>query len=297
MKLLLTLFFLLTQINNTLAQDSLKVTEINKTFSKGTQNGYCIKIPQTKIKNAISYWKKIINQKNKISVKEIDGEYILDKTKIPEISSDSIIIYSIFIENPTYVEIVSFVSGNDTDFYSTASNPNISSNFIIFIHKYAVSLYKNAVTTELSAEQKKLITLEENLKDIENENVQYGKKIKANERTNERIQEEIKSNLQLQELKSESILQQQKSIASYSNPSDQKSDEEKKLKAIQKEKKKLEKNNESLHSDIEDNENDNLNLQKTIDKNISEIIPAKQEEIKKQRELIAIVEKKLKGIQ
>ena len=296
MKLISSLLLLFVQITASLAQDSLKVTEVKKNFSKGNYNGYSVKIPQARLKDVVSDWKKNIHQKNKISVKEIDGEYFLAKTIIPELSPDSVIIYSTITANPTDVEIVSFLSGNDSVFYSTSSNPVISSNISTFIRNFATNEYRIAVTNELSIEQKTLKTLEENLKDLENENDRYEKKIKANERANERTQEEIKSNLQLQELKSSSILQQQKVLATYLTPSDQKNDEEKKLKALQKEKRKLKRENESLHNNIEEKENDIKALQKKIDKNNSDIIPAKQEEIKKQKKVITAVETKIKGI-
>ena len=83
------------------------------------KNGFSVKIPQTKLKDVVSYWKKNIHNKNKINVKEIDGEYYLAKTIIPELSKDSIIIYSVIKENSTDVEVVSFFSNNDIDFYSS----------------------------------------------------------------------------------------------------------------------------------------------------------------------------------
>lgn len=296
MKFVTALILLSVHLATVFAQDTLKVYEVKKTFSKGNHNGFSVKIPKAKLKEVISGWKKNINQENKISIKEIEGEYYLAKTIIPELSSDSIIIYTIIKPNPTYVELVSFVSGDDSIFYSFASHPSISLNISEFIRNFAANEFRKVVNDELKLEQKKLIALEEDIKKLERDNESYEKKIKSNERANERTQEEIKSNLQLQELKSASILQQQKILVTYLTQSEQKIDEEKKIKSLQKEKRKLEKDNESMHEDIDEKESDNKDLQKKIDKNNNEIIPAKIEEIKKQKEVIIIVETKLKGI-
>ena len=296
MKILVTLLCIFIQINTNHAQDTLKVEEVKKGFSKGYQNGFSAKIPNAKLKEVVSDWKKYIHQKNKVSIKEIDGEYFLAKTIIPELSTDSLMIYSLFIPNPTNVEIISFVSSDDINFYSFSSNSTLSLSISEFIRNFAANEYRNVVTDEVSDEQKKLKKLEEDLQGLENENVRFEKKIKSNERANDRTKDEIKSNLQLQDLKSESILQQQKILATYLTQSEQKSNEEKKLKSLQKEKKKLESTNESLHKDIDDNESGNKELQKKIDKNNSDIIPAKEEEIKKQKEVISNLEQKLRGI-
>ena len=238
MKKLISLLFILFQITAIHAQDTLKVVEVKKGFSKGFQNGFSAIIPNAKLKDVVSGWKKYIHQKNKVSIKEIDGEYFLAKTIIPEISTDSLMMYSLFIPNPTNVEIISFVSSDDINFYSFSSNSTLSLSISEFIRNFAANEYRNVVKDELSDEQKILKKLEEDLQGLDNENVRFEKKIKSNERANDRTKDEIKSNLQLQDLKSESILQQQKILATYLTQSEQKSNEEKKIKISPKREKK-----------------------------------------------------------
>ena len=172
----------------------------------------------------------------------------------------------------------------------------MSSDFQAFLRNFAIDQFRNAVKNELSLEQKKLQILEQNLIDLDQDNERFENKIKANERIIERSENEIKTNKELQELKSTTIMQQQKVLATYMNESDQRNVEEKKLKALQKEKKKLEKEDETLHEDIEDKERDNKELKKQIDQNESENIPNKKKEIEKQKLLIEEVGKKLKNI-
>jgi hypothetical protein len=236
MKLLFS-FLLLLRISNLHAQDSLEVQEVKKTISAGMQNGYSVTIPQARLKDVISDWKKYLHQKNKSSLKELDGEYLLSKGVLPDLSPDSVIVYStVKASTPATVELNVFVSGKDSVFYSGTINPAMSTAIATYIRNFAVNEYREAVADEISLEQKKLRVLEDDLKDLEQSNDQYKKKIESNERSNGRIKEEIKSNLDLQNLKAETILQQQKILATYITPSDQKSEEEKKLKLLQKEK-------------------------------------------------------------
>lgn len=290
----LTLLFQISIIAS--AQDTIKVNEVELTFSKGNHHGFSVNIPQAKLKDVISDWKKYIRQKNKGNISENKGEYVLSKTIIPDLSPDSLIIYSIITTNVDDFGLVAFITGNDSVFYSSLFNPELSLKIKNYIHNFAVNEYRNAVKNELSNEQKKLKQLEDNLDDLDHDNDKSGKKISANERENDRTQNEIKSNLNLQQLKSDAILQQQQLLATYQTPSDEKTSQEKKLKDLEKDKRKLEKQNESLHKNIEENESDNKLLQKKIDKNNADLIPARKTEIAKQKEKVLTVQYKLNGI-
>lgn len=296
MKIFFTLFFSMILLT-VRAQDSLVVSESEKSFNKGNFKSYSIKIPLAKFRDVKSDWKKHLHQKGNISVKESDGEIYIPRTIISEITSDTITIYSTVVANQSDVEITGIVGKNDSVFHNQNTNPDIVSGFKSFLRNFAVIEFRNAVMAELSLEQKKLKILEQNLTDLENDNDRYGKKIKVNERSIERSEEEIKTNKDLQEIKSTTILQQQKIVATYLTKSDQKAEEEKKLKAILKEKKKLEKEHESLHEDVEDKERDNKTLKKQIDQNESENIPNKKAEIEKQKLHLTEIENKIRRIQ
>ena len=279
------------------AQENLQVTEKEKIFSKGTKNCFSIDIPQVKIKYVASAWKKYQREKNKGNYDEVKGEYILSKTIVPEISADSIIIYSILTSYPTDVNLSAFVTADDEVFFSTSLNSSISTRINTFIRNFAVNEYRNAVNDELIAEQKKLARIEEEISNLENENEKMEKKIKSNERENDRLDTDIKASLKEQEVNADAIHHQQKIIATFLEDSDLKSEQEKKLKDMEKTKKKLQKQNESLHEDFDDNVAGNKTLRKKIEENETEIIPQKKKEKDTQRLVIANVEVKLKGIQ
>ena len=126
---------------------------------------------------------------------------------------------------------------------------------------------------------------------------QSRRKIKNNERDINNLESEIKSNLNEQEINSKAIYHQQQIIATFLEKSDLKSQEEDKLKDLEKIKKKLVKQNNGFHNDIDDLEADNKSLKKKIAVNEDETIPLKKSDKDKQRLKIANVEVKLKGIQ
>jgi low affinity Fe/Cu permease len=293
----LLLFVLTLTLAIAEAQDTLQVTEVQKTFSKGQHTGFSVYIPQAKQKDVTSDWKKYQREKNKSDYNEVKGEYILSKTIIPEISSDSIIVYSIVSAGTTQINLTAFVTGNDSVFYNSSINPNISGKINTYIRNFAVHQYRKAVNDELTLEQKTLKSIEEDIESLEKDNEKMEKKIKNNERDINNLESEIKSNLNEQEINSKAIYHQQQVIATFLEKSDLKSQEEDKLKDLEKIKKKLVKQNNGFHNDIDDLEADNKSLKKKIAVNEDETIPLKKSDKDKQRLKIANVEVKLKGIQ
>ncbi len=281
-----------------LAQENIMVITTEKSMSRGKQPGFSVIIPQAKLKDVTSDWKKYVKQKGKSDYKERDDEYILYKTVIPEINSDSVILYTTFSAlADTAVELTSFICSKDSVFFGSAGgDEETAKNYNTFVRNFAVNEYRNAVQEELKNEQRKLELLEDDLANLEKDNERSENKIHSNERTNDRIKDEIKGNLKLQEIKSSAISEQQAVVATYIEKSDLKKAEEKKLKEMEKEKKKLQNQNENLHKDIDTNESENKTLQKKIDKNNSEVIPAKKKEIEMQKEHITVVDAKLHGI-
>src|SRR5205085_4361807 len=138
MKLILSLFCFIVILKSSQAQDSLEVIQLQKSFSKGNQNGYLVKIPQAKYKDVISEWKKYIRLKTKNNVKEVDGEFHLVNIVLPEITPDTISIYSIIKSNEGYVEFLSFFEDKNSDYYSS-KNESVSSNIEKLIRDFAVA--------------------------------------------------------------------------------------------------------------------------------------------------------------
>jgi hypothetical protein len=295
MKILLSLVITFVSLN-IFAQDSLVVTEETNSMSRGSQNGFSILIPQTKSKNVISDWKKFLREKNKSSYNEINNEYVLSMSVVPDISKDSILIYSVFSQVPAGTHLTSYFSSKDSTFYSSKSDANISGRISSYLRNFAVAEYRKSVEEELEAEQKKLKNLQSDLTDLENSNDKMNRNIKENDRENERKKDDIKTNLSEQEAKTTAIVQEQQVIANFPETSDRYKEESKRLKALEKEKKKLQNDNEGMNKKIDSNESENKDLQKKIDFNLSDKIPSKKVEISKQELVVKAVQERLNNI-
>ena len=279
-----------------IAQDSLEVKEVIQPFSKGNHTGYTVIIPQAKLKDVSSGWKKYLRERTKANYSALDKEFILTKSIVPDISSDSIIIYTKFFETPKNTQLNVFVSHGTSMFYNSNDNPETASKIKSFIRNFAVAQYRSAVQDEMDTEQKKLSQLERELKALEQETEKAEKTIKSNKRENERLENEIKSNLREQEGKTNEIDRQRLLLTTHIRNAEQRKEEEKKLKDLEQAMKKLKKKNESLHKNIEKNENENKTLQRMIDKNNSETIPSKRNNIVLQKEVGGAIKYKLQQI-
>lgn len=294
MKKLLLLFFLISNIGK--AQDTLKVEEMSRSFSLGARNAFVIEIPQPDYKKALSNWKNYLKKQSKRTLTEKNGEVALAKGPLMPVSGDSISIFSTLNAGETKLKLSVFFMMEDSSFLSSATNSEKSEAAIKFVRTFGVSEYKNAVNNELLEEQDKLKTLEKKVTALEEENEDLRKEIKDNERAISRKQDEIKSNEQEQELKSSSILDQKKRLNSFVGSEDQRKNEEKILKQLNKEKSKLQDNKDSMLKKIDDLESDNRANEKKIALNNDEKIPEAKQLVTQQKSVVTNVETKLNNI-
>lgn len=296
MRLLITLFLLSFHFAS--AQDSLTVKEIHDAISKGFKPGYSIFIPKTNNKDIQSLWKKQLKNDGNTEITEKKTELQLAKTIVSGICSDSIVVISKVIQSTASVpgtNLSVFVIAGDTSFITSNSAPAIDGAIKSYMRSFAVNQYRNAVVNELNAEQKKLNVMKEELKRMERENENCIKRINSDKYNIARLQEQITANDELLETKSGEVDQQSETVKDLSD-SDQKMDEEKKLKQMQKEKSKLLDEIASLKKDIDKNNSQIEDLQKKFDLNTSTNIPAKKEEIENQKEVVSNLSRTLNNI-
>ncbi len=295
MRVLIALLVL--SANLTFAQDSLSVKEIHETISKGYKPGYSVYIPKAGYKDIQSIWKKQLKNDGKSDVSEKKNELILAKTILSDICPDSITIYSKVTpaaSGITGATLSVFVMLRDS-FITSDVNPSVDGGIKSYMRTFAVNQYRNSVVNELTAEQKKLSVLKEDLRRMERENENCTKRINSGKNNIARFQEQISANEDNLETKKGEVDQQTEIVKDMTN-SDQKLDEEKKLKQLQKEKNKLIDEIASLKSDIDKNNSQIDDLQKKFDLNTNTNIPAKKKEIEDQKEVLSDLSKTLNRI-
>ena len=295
MKKLIILIFLISNFCG--AQDTLKVIEMNRSFSLGTKNAFVIEIPQPVLKKAQSNWKSYLKKQSKRSLTDKSGEVTLAKGPLLLLGVDSISVFSTMNQMETKVKLCVFFMMSDSTFLSSEidSEKSIAANK--FVRTFAVNEYKNAVKDELAEEQNKLMTLEKKVDALEEENEDFRKEIKDNERAISRKKDEIKSNEQEQDMKSTSILEQKKRLNEYVGTDEQRAQEEKQLKSLNKEKSKLQDNKDSMLKKIDDLEGKNRAIEKKIDTNKDEKIPDAKNLVDQQKSVVKKVESKMNNIQ
>jgi hypothetical protein len=293
-KLTILFLFLLSQTETIFSQDSLSVYEKTVQMSRGPHKGFAVMIPQVSLKMISSDWKKYLKENSDGSIKEIDGEYFLARTVIENMGKDSMSVRTIFNDIGSKVELIAFYSLNDTDFIAMSS-PQADA-IKKFMNEFAIKEYKKVVSEELQ-QSEKLFDLKENeLHRLEKDSEKAKDKISDNENDIAKLKQEISSGIREQETASTAIYRQTELLKTMVGSSELKTGEEKKLKQLQKEKEKLEKENEDRHKDIAKKEKQNTELTKIIELNQSENIPVKKAEIQKQKENVDAVKAKLNNI-
>ena len=295
MKTLIT-FFILFQSLSLLAQDSLSIKEGVFSMSEGNQPGYSVVVPGARLKDIISDWNKYLRQKTKSKFKKINGEYVISSAIISELTTDTVGMFTKIEELSAGVQLTSFISKGNSLFISTTSDAEVGRKIKFFIRNFAVNAYRNTITDELSSEQKNLKSIESEIKNLESNNDYLEKKTKSKNRSIDRLNDDIKSNLNFQDFKSKAILQEQQTLATFIDPSELKTAQQKKLKTLEKEKAKLKKQNEGLNKKVDQLESEIKSMGNNIDKNNSDKIPEKKTELEKQKVVVSNLEEKLKRV-
>ena len=194
-KLHLTIGFLLFFISVlALAQKEVVVTAVNKKMSRGEQPGFQVTIPEGKLKDITSAYKKQLEQNTKVDAKDIAGELVSYGVVNKNFSPKPFTVFSKFLETPDGVDMTVFVSEDSLNFVSENSDADKLEALKKSIRDFAVTQYKKIVAKKLEVETDKLNQLKkdlankmedesDNIKDIskkEREIENYTAKIEAN---------------------------------------------------------------------------------------------------------------------
>jgi len=278
------------------AQQEIKVEETTKPMSKGSQSGFVTEVPQAKLKDVTSGWKKYVKHDTKNSITEDNGDLIMKETMISNISPKPLYVYARFLETDMAVRLTAFFSEDDSTFISAQSSEDKSIAIKKFLRDFVVQQYKNAVYHELDAEKKKLAKLEGELDDLIKANDKANKRISENDRKIDKAKDDIAANRAEHEARATEVANQKEVVRGLSGTSgDVKDLAEKKLKDLEKEKKKLEKKGENLHGDADDYKSDTKQEERTIDKN-EDAQKMKKDEITAQKVVVKNVENKVNKI-
>ncbi len=283
-------------VQTTSAQDSLQISESVETMSQGKQNGFQIIIPRNTAKDAEKLWKKFLKDETKSSVKKEYNEMTVHNALLKSFGSETVSIYAAFKEADGRAMLSAFFAGSDSVFFSSAKNEAQSISAKLLVRNFAVYAYKDGVSNFLKTESKKLDELEDELKDLEKNISSSENTIKKNNREVDRQKDDIKAMQTQEEFTSGEVLKQKQLLTTFSGSPEARKVDEKKLKSLEKDKKKITRNIEKANRKIDKLDDNTRSQDKAIDKNKNKSIPDKKAEIKSQKEVVKQIENLLENI-
>ena len=191
------------------AQDA-EIQVIERSMSQGTQHGIEISIPEATAKVAQAQWMKFVKQyKGKTKYNKKTMEIKSDNVKIPEISSNTIDIYTTIAEYKGDNKVVaSFWFDLGGSYLNAEVNPERIRTAENLVNTYAKQVMVTMAEMALADEEKSLKALNSDLKTLEKQNEKFHDKIAEAKKLIEEINANIETNLVSQENKQAEILDQ-----------------------------------------------------------------------------------------
>ena len=278
------------------AQKEITVTSVKKKMSRGEQQGFQVSIPEGKLKDITSAYKKQLETNTKVDVKENGGELVTTGAVNKNFSDKPFTVYSKFLETPEGVDMTVFVSEDNENFISDDSDADKLTALKKSIRDFAVTEYKEIVNEKLDVENDKLKDLKKDLENLVEDESDNIKDISKKQREIENYTTKIETNKTLQASKTEQVTRQQSTVIEIS---DKKSPEYKlattNLKEYQSERKSLEKDAEKMGREIDDNKADINKLEKKNEELKKQQATA-QEKVDAQDKVVKAIEEELAGI-
>lgn len=246
----LVLAALLFQFSSLFAQEDLQVSMKLKTLSVGEVSSFVVFIPQAEYNNVVKDWERYLESGTKEKIINTQGEIIITDKLFEKISPTTINVFSYIKEYDGEIMLVAAFEIEGT-FISRDMDEEIYLPAKKYIRDFAVLSYRAAVENELKEEEKKLKKLENQATSLisskENllyENNQYQRSILAKK-------DEITINQLDQSNKIIQVQAQKELVLKLANAGEAEKEEASQiLKELEKDFKKLQKENEGLYQNI-----------------------------------------------
>jgi hypothetical protein len=281
------------------SQNVIEVKNTTARMSKGSHPCYVVMIPQAELKTVQQSWIKKLQEGNKAKVKVVEQELQFIGGLKPEITPDSISIYSILIQSDSaitlnvFFELDSAFFGPNEDKALLASDKT-DNNIKSYMRDFAVGQYRIAVDNELDAVQKTLKTMENDLEKMEKDEENLKKDISSLENEIDETEKEVDVTEKSLDLKNQEISAHETSSALLATEPEKKAALDKK-KQLDKEKKDIEKDINKLKDSISSDKSKIEKNEKAIEDS-EEKQAKKHEEIVNQTTVVENVQTKLNGI-
>lgn len=279
-----------------IAQKPVVVEEVIKEMSKGMQTGFEVLIPEVIIRDVKSDLAKYLRKDSNGKVEEANGELFIKGAVNKNISPDLFTVYTRLLETDNGVRMTVFFTENDTLFFTSSLNPDQGIAIKKYLRDFAVKQYRELAKKDLEAQERKQKDLEHQLEELIKAKQKSERVISESKRAIENNKKEIVLNNAQDTVKAAAVLSQKQIVNSLKGTEgEEKKLADKNLKNLQGEKRRLEKDKESLEREI-----DKLTIRiEDEHRNIENNVKAqegKNKEIEKQKEKVKATEEKLNNI-
>lgn len=290
--LLITILFI---SQYTFSQSKPEIKESMSQMSKGNYNAFIVEVPQNQLSDLEKSWINYLKSKEKIKLTKDKGEYMAANVIVRRIGDEPLQLYSRFQQTITGTNISLFVE-KDSQFISQENNPELTNQIKLFLFDFYKVAYAEAVEKELTLEKKKLKDFEKELENLHKSEDKIIQNIDKEKREIEKAENNIKVKKSEEDLKQKEIMMQKEKMLGVSLNSEEKKLQNKQIKSLENEKKKLIKTQDNERKSIKKRES-------TIKKSerewadIKNKINTQTSSIGQQKEIVIKVEQKLQKIQ
>jgi len=205
------MLILLSGVSIAFSQESIEVKVEKATMSQGVQTAFIVNIPMAVIKDVQNNWIKRLQENIKTKVVNVNDELVLSKVVIGEITSDTISVYSMFIQKEEGVVMNVFVKLDSlffapADDKSSLADEKIDNGIKNYVRKFAVDQYRLFAEKDLEAEQKIQEGLQDEYDKLGKTNEKLTKDISSLENNIEKTEREIVDLEKEIELKNQEVL-------------------------------------------------------------------------------------------
>jgi len=265
-------------------------------MSQGEQPAYIVDIPHADYKKVEKAWVRRIEEGTKIKSEKIGNEIVIKGAVIEEITSNPFNIYSKVYKIDTAVRLVNFFELDSVFLYHPQYGTHEEEIYLAVrnaILDFALEQYQIVINSHLDDENEELALLEKEYNKLVKEEEKLLKSIKENEQDIERSNDIIEECDTDVETKKGEIEDQKEVVDLYRKGDPDKLSQAKvDLKALRKEKKKIDKKKEKELKNIVSYESDIIEAQRMI-VTIEKEQEIKLRDIEIQKELIKQIEDKL----
>ena len=241
------------------------INEESIEFSNGTYTAYVLKIPYAKFKNVQEEFAHSFREKTLSEIQRNGNEFYIPNVVMEEVLNDTFDMDCMIYQSDEYTTVAVRFVRDSVNLLETLPDMNRQA-FKQMLLDFANTVHENALKEQIEIEKDLLSDLEKQEKRKVKQFNRRDKSRAKNQRTIEKTRIKIEENKVEISLFSKQI-EGYKKIKITENPSESYlKDLNKKIKKLEKQKRKLLKENEGLHRDINELESENRTLDREIEK-------------------------------